>query len=328
MTTNVRKIAEKCNIHTNLACPPKYNEPMKEHTTFRVGGPAALFIEPASAQSLVDVLTEIQQQNSEYFILGGGSNLVVSDSGFDIPVISTANLCTIETVAVDNSLLLRCGSGTTFEQIRTYCFQHSLGGLESFAGLPGTAGGAVYMNARCYGASISDVLHSVTYLQQGTGEKLTTKTYTFTAADWEYKHSPFQHTRHTILDALFHVRHLTPQEQLQAEQQAQEHIADRKQKGHFSWPSAGSVFKNNRAFGKPTGKIIEETGLRGFSIGGAQVAPWHGNFIINTGNATAADIYELTKYVMERVYTATGFKLECEIIFCGVGAVCPSCPSQ
>ena len=204
-----------------------------------------------------------------------------------------------------------------------FCTKKNLSGAEQFAGLPGTVGGAVYMNARCFDRSVSDILYSTTHIEY-TDEKAKLTEMPFTASDWDYKKSPFQAhtaedgsqiTQRYITSATFR---LTPagasaHEQIVAD--CKKYIAERVDKGHFKYPSAGSVFKNNRAFGAPSGKLIDDCGLKGLAIGGAQIAPFHGNFIINTGNATADDIYKLVKEAQKAVQNKFGYLLEPEIIF-------------
>ena len=296
---NLRKIAEMCNTSACFRGKILYKEPMAEHTSFRVGGPADVFIEPADEQSFIFVLDRAASFNVPLFILGGGSNLVVSDEGID-------------------GSFLHCGSGCSFEEVLDFCRLHSLGGLESFAGLPGSIGGAVYMNARCYETSISDVLAGADYLC-GTRKTPDKQHYNINEADWEYKKSPFMNMGRRgllplILCASFKVYAEDP---ARIAQKCGEFIQNREQKGHFRYPSAGSVFKNNRAFGKPSGQIIDEAGLRGLRIGDAQVAPWHGNFIVNLNRASADNIKELVKQIQRDVKKKTDFELECEIIFCG-----------
>ena len=179
------------------------------------------------------------------------------------------------------------------------------------------------MNARCYEKSISDVLGSVSAVYcSETG--CTIKEYECRHNEWGYKRSPFQpqHKRYAelsdnrpvIVSATFHVEQ---GDTALIRKKMESRIADRTAKGHFKLPSAGSVFKNNHAFGKPSGQLIDEAGLRGLQIGGAQVAPWHGNFIVNTGSATAQDVMKLIEVIQKRVKDATGFELEPEIIFAG-----------
>lgn len=294
----------------------KYDEPMSLHTTFKIGGPAAVFIEPYTAESLKLVCQSLENEHVPFFIIGAGSNLVVSDEGLDCIVVSTLKISFIEEIEItdtmnrEDSVLLHCGAGSTMDAVAKWCADKGFSGLEAFAGLPGTAGGALFMNARCYGVSVSDVLVSAEYLDSGAGYKL--ERYEFTEKEWDYKKSPFQDSSKVLVSADFLVKKGKSGD-ITAE--CEEHIKDREKKGHFKYPSAGSVFKNNRAFGKPSGQIIDEAGLRGVQIGGAQIAPWHGNFIINTGSATAADVRQLVDYVISVVKSKTGFTLESEIIF-------------
>ena len=281
------------------------NESLKDKTTFKIGGNASFFASPSDIKSLIYLLQEAKNLNVPIFILGGGSNLVVSDDGIDKLVISTESFDFCEYT----SSILTCGAGCTFEKITEFCIKNEISGLENFAGLPGTTGGAVFMNARCYEVSVSDVLHSVKYIDL---TDFSVKTYEFHHDDWDYKKSPFQTGDKIITEVNFKVKTGNSKE---IEEKSLSFIKDRENKGHFKFPSAGSVFKNNRNFGKPSGKIIDEVGLRGFSVGQAQVAPWHGNFIINNGNATASDVRNLVNLIQEKVLKETGFMLECEIIF-------------
>ena len=307
----LRKIEENFNKNIKIL----YEEPMSSHTTFKVGGKAAAFIEPESIEVLEQLVSFLKAEKQRFFVLGGGSNLVVSDDGISRAVICTRSMNQIEllTQEAQGTLLLRCAAGTLMDDIAAFCETNSISGLETFSGLPGTIGGAVYMNARCYERSISDVLENVRWFNTSTGK---TELYSFNASDWAYKKSPFQHGGGIILEAVLKCKKGSSAE-IKAENRR--YVEDRKNKGHFKFPSAGSVFKNNHDFGSPSGKIIDEAGLRGFSIGGAQVAPWHGNFIINTGTATAKDIHDLVLYITETVKRKTGFELEPEIIFTGTG---------
>lgn len=318
----LREIAENFKTDGNFKGTVLCDEPMILHTTFRVGGPAPLFIEPADIPSLERVLDVFRKENIPWFILGGGSNVVVSDAGFDGAVISTCGLKGIQipereaAVSTGNTqACIRCGAGVPMAALVSYCTGQVLSGLEPFAGLPGTIGGAVYMNARCFGCSVSDILESVMYVDPGVPG---VKTYQFNVSDWDYKKSPFQCTDRIVVSASFRVIRLDPVEKKRQAMLCAGYIAERNEKGHFRYPSAGSVFRNNRTFGKPTGKIIDEAGLCGTKIGGAQIAPWHGNIIINVNNATQADIRRLVDYTIDIIKKKTGFILEPEIIFCGM----------
>lgn len=306
---NVHEIEENINLYGEFRGRFLYGEPLAARTTFRVGGSAALLVEPADAESLRTVLRSARGRGVPFVVLGGGSNVVVPDEGISYAVVSTAALDGIR--AGEGSVV--CGAGCKTGELVEFCLAHSLGGLERFSGLPGTAGGAVYMNARCYELSASDVLKSVSYLDaEGTACSC--------AADlggWGYKRSPFQGRLRgaVVVSTEFRVERLDADSLRTARADSEAFLQDRKEKGHFRYPSAGSAFKNNRAYGKPSGRIIDDCGLRGLSVGGAQVAPWHGNLIINTGNATADDIRRLSELVGERVRRQTGFRLEPEIIF-------------
>jgi UDP-N-acetylmuramate dehydrogenase len=182
--------------------------------------------------------------------------------------------------------------------------------LEFLAGMPGTIGGALWMNARCYGSSVSDVLLETTFLDEGWEKRL----LPFRPEDFSYKRSPFQARSVLILSGRFA---LVPENPEELQKKMAEYRGDRESKGHYRFPSAGSAFKNNRDFGKPTGMIIDELGLRGLRVGNAEVAPWHGNIIINRGAASAWDIRRLTEEVAQRVLNQRGLLLECEILFVG-----------
>lgn len=291
------------------------NEMMCSHTTMEVGGKAGLFLLPEDEGSLVLSVSLALKSNIRFFIVGGGSNLVFSDSGFDGAVICTERLSGIELLPEESGIFLRCGAGVKSNEISEFCGKNLLGGFEAFAGLPGSVGGAVFMNARCYGDEFSNHVKTVRYLDL---DDLKTKVYLFDRKDWQYKKSPFQDGKKIILGVeLCRIRKLEKdsEEAERSEETAKKNLENRRAKGHFDFPSAGSVFKNNHAFGKPSGAIIDECGLKGLEYGGAQVAPWHGNFIINKGNATAADIKSLVKEIQEKVMEKTGFNLESEVIF-------------
>jgi UDP-N-acetylmuramate dehydrogenase len=179
--------------------------------------------------------------------------------------------------------------------------------------MPGSIGGAVYMNARCYGREIADVL-TETEIIDFSGKKPGHLRLPAKKTDFGYKSSPFQRRDNFILSASFQ---LVQKDKALICAEMDAHRRDREDKGHYRYPCAGSVYKNNPAFGKPTGKIIDELGLRGLQKGGARVADWHGNIIINTGGSSAADIRNLINEVAARVKEATGFILEPEILFVG-----------
>jgi len=316
---NVRKIEENINMGGNFQGLFLYDQELAPRTTFKVGGPVSLLVEPLTVDSFITAVQVIRTLSIPYLVLGGCSNVVVPDEGIEYPILSTLKLSAIS-LSPDKSSI-HCGAGCTWKQVLDFCIEHQLGGLENFSGLPGTLGGAVFMNARCYDMSMSDVLTGVDYAcpsVDSTGQwTVTLESYSMNPKDWNYKVSPFQGQMKDcpVLSATLSVKPLNEAETMEMKCRSEHFVADREKKGHFSYPSAGSVFKNSRDLGKPSGKIVDEVGLRGMEEGGAQVAPWHGNFIINKKNATARDIQKLVMRVQKAVYETTGFTLEPEIIF-------------
>ena len=303
------------------------NEPLAPKTTFKVGGTADLFIAPQNYYSFQIALDALIQNNIPFFIMGGGSNIVFADEGFKGAVISTTKFNDTayyppsnispkfgKISLQKNQVLITCFSGTPMAAFVNFCTQNSISGAQEFAGLPGSVGGAVFMNARCFEKSISDILFSVSYIDY-SDSKIKLNQELYNPQEWSYKKSPYQTGKKFITTATFLLTQKNASEQEQIAAECKKFINERVSKGHFKFPSAGSVFKNNHDFGKPSGKIIDEAGLRGLSCGGAKVADFHGNFIINTGNATAADIASLVKQVQEKVLQKFGFSLEPEIIF-------------
>jgi len=320
---NVRKIEENINICGEFRGRILYDEPLAEKTTFKVGGNAAIFIQPKDFESMKIALTAIEKAGIPFVVLGGGSNVVIPDEGIKYAVVNTSD---IDFIDFDESKsVLRCGAGCSIKSIIDFCFENHLGGLEKFSGLPGSIGGATFMNARCYDYSISDVFVSANYISSNTkscdlndnSECKKYSCYVYNKEDWDYKKSPFQTylSDCIILSVELSVKKIDNNQLEQMKCDIEKYFNDRVIKGHFKFPSAGSVFKNNRNFGKPSGQIIDEVNLKGFSIGDAQVAPWHGNFIINKGCAKSKDIKDLVNYISNVVYKKNGFKLEYEIIF-------------
>jgi UDP-N-acetylmuramate dehydrogenase len=290
----------------------RFDEPMAAHTSFKAGGPADLWIRPQGElfPSLAGlILRRAAEQDCPVFILGGGANLLVSDRGIRGIVLDTGGWRGLKREG--EGLCVR--SGTSIDEMTGYSAARGLSGLEFLAGMPGTLGGALWMNARCYGTSISDVLTETEILETGEGTGKVRR-IPRRPGDFGYKKSPFQTGGALILGA---VLTLYPGDAGEIRRKMDEHIIDRERKGHYRYPSAGSAFKNNRDFGKPAGQIIDEIGLRGFQLGEAQVAPWHGNIVINRGGARAADIRALLDIIANRVSAERGLRLEQEILLAG-----------
>ena len=298
-----------------------FNYPLKKHTSFQIGGSADVFFTPQTEEELKAGIVFFRQNGIPVSIIGGGKNLLISDAGIKGAVIALRKFCKIKIKnEMGTEVLIEAGAGTETDRLADWATENSLSGFDDFGGLPGTVGGAVFMNAKCYEKSISDILVSArTAVTTATGVKI--EDYIFRAEDWDYKKSPFQkyaegiklcENRKIVLSATFCMRHGHKSE---IKEKTELRRKDRIQKGHFKAPSAGSTFKNSRLIGIPSGKVIEDAGLKGFSIGGAQVAPWHGNFVINKGGATSDDVKKVIEYIQKTVQAKTGFLLEPEIIF-------------
>lgn len=304
-----------------------FNEPLAPKTTFKVGGTAELFIKPQNYYSFQIVLSNLLATNTPFFILGGGSNVVFPDGDFHKVVVSTQSFTSVDKLAVrdlpmdfteksipKDKILITCFSGTPMASLVNYCTEHYISGVEQFAGLPGSVGGATFMNARCFDKSISDIIYYTTHMNLNK-DKVELEHNRFDPSQWDYKKSPFQDGNKFITTVTFILDQKTAKDQPKIEAECKKYIAERVDKGHFKFPSAGSVFKNNHAFGKPSGKIIDDAGLKGYTIGGAKIADFHGNFIVNFNKATASDIKALVDFTTKEVENKFGFKLEPEIIF-------------
>lgn len=304
-----------------------YNEPLAQKTTFKVGGTAELFIKPQNYYSFQIALSNLLATNTPFFILGGGSNIVFPDGTLEKVVLSTQDFVSVDKLAVrdlpmdfteksipKDKILITCFSGTPMASLVNYCTEHYISGVEQFAGLPGSVGGATFMNARCFDKSISDIIYYTTHMNLNK-DKVELEHNRFDSSKWDYKKSPFQDGNKFITTVTFILDQKTAKDQPQIQADCKKYIAERVDKGHFKYPSAGSVFKNNHDFGKPSGKIIDEAGLKGYTIGGAKIADFHGNFIINFNKASAKDIKDLVEYTTKEVENKFGFKLEPEIIF-------------
>jgi UDP-N-acetylmuramate dehydrogenase len=309
----IARIVEYCLKENPCEVEVRYNEPMARHCTFKTGGPADCFVRPSGAgfPAFTGALFEkARAEGINVFILGGGANILVSDSGIRGIVLDTGGWAGEEE---RQERAMRFRAGTSLDDAAMIAAKAGLSGLEFLAGMPGSVGGAVWMNARCYGREIADVLVETDVMDFSLSppKKLRMPA---NRSEFGYKRSPFQGREAFILSAAFR---LLPEGADQILARMDANRRDREEKGHYRFPSAGSVFKNNPDFGKPTGKIIDELGLRGLQIGGAKIADRHGNFIINTGGATAKDIRALTEEAAARVKESAGFILEPEILFVG-----------
>lgn len=281
-------------------------EPLAAHTTFRIGGPAAFWCVPHDVAQLRATLACCKAHVVRYYLLGNGSNTLFADEGFDGVVVDLRELAPPVTVATQrDKVALTAGAGMTLGRLCAEAQQRGLTGLEFACGIPGTVGGAVYMNAGAYGGELKDVLTEVTFLD----ETLNLRTLPVTELAMGYRTSVFEkNPSWCVVSATVS---LQPGDAAQILAQMQDYLQRRKDKQPLEWPSAGSTFK--RPQGAFAGKLIEECGLRGFAVGGAQISEKHCGFVINKGGATCADVVALTEEVKRIVREKTGFVLEREI---------------
>ena len=334
----------------------KYNEPMSKHTSFKVGGNADIFITVDSQEKLLKVLEFVKnnkfvkdkqtwqkedtynenkentsEQSLPITIVGNGTNLLVKDGGIRGLVIKyiannyfivdsnnanieenqskTTNLGLSQANKEDENYFVTVSSGMTNALLAKILLDNSLSGFEFAGGIPGTIGGAIYMNAGAYGAEMQNIVVSTKYLDLNTYE---IKTIANNEHNFEYRKSIFQNLNTVILETTLKLQKGNKEE---IKAKMQEYAEKRKATQPLDKPSAGSTFKRGTDF--ITAKLIDESGLKGYSIGGAQVSEKHAGFIINTGNATAKDIINLINYVKEKVYEKFGKTIEEEVRIIG-----------
>lgn len=280
------------------------DEPMCRHTSFRIGGPCDVFAVPESIDELKEVYSAARECGLRTYILGKGSNVLFADEGYRGVVISTEALCDV--AVSGNTLTAQCGA--SFTHIAAVARDAGLSGLEFAYGIPGAVGGAVFMNAGAYGGQVSDCLAVSTAFDPVSGRIIRTEgdAHEFGYRKSIYKTAPEK----VILSAEFT---LTPGDKNEIKAKMDDFMGRRRDKQPLEYPSAGSVFK--RPEGHFVGQMVEELGLKGYTVGGARVSEKHAGFIINSGGATAKDVTDLIDHIKARVKEAYGVDLECEIIF-------------
>lgn len=281
------------------------SEPMKNHTTFRIGGPAGYFVSPSGETELGRIIRLCREEGMPYFILGNGSNLLVSDQGYQGVMIRMGDGFSFLQKEKQEYTI---GSGMLLSRIAREALEDSLTGFEFAAGIPGSLGGAVVMNAGAYGREMKDVIQKARVMT-AEGEILE-----LSAAELElgYRSSCILRNRYIVLSATLHLEEGTRQ---QIREQMEDLAARRREKQPLEYPSAGSTFK--RPAGYFAGKLIEDAGLRGFQVGGAQVSEKHCGFVINREQATAEDVRSLCRQVSRRVKETAGVDLETEVRMIG-----------
>lgn len=277
-------------------------EPLKKHTTFKIGGNAELFVSVKNEKQLKTLLLTCKLSKIPFFVLGRGSNLLISDEGMKGVVVTLDG--DFKDISFSENKIT-CGAGVNLSKLCMFALDKSLSGLEFAYGIPGSVGGAVYMNAGAYGGEIKDVVTSVTHLTPD-GEIIT---LTSDVIDFSYRYSLYKDNNGIILSATFELK-ADKSEDIKA--RMDDFMTRRKTKQPLEFPSAGSVFK--RPQGNFAGTLIEQCGLKGKTIGGAQVSQKHAGFIINIGDATCEDVLSLIAFVQNTVKEQTGYFLEREII--------------
>lgn len=284
----------------------KYNEKMSKYTTMRVGGPCDCVVFPDEISKIKEVIDFCKNENITFFVIGNGSNLLVKDEGIHGVVIKLGHR--FSKIELDGEYILAY-AGATMPALSQLAKKNSLKGLEFACGIPGTIGGGVKMNAGAYGSQISDILYEVTYMD----EKEEIKTIKNKDCSFGYRKSIFTiNSNYVILSAKFKLERGNIDE---IENKMKENSLARKAKQPLEYPNFGSVFK--RPEGYFVGKLVDDAGLRGYKIGGAQVSTKHTGFIVNVDNATCKDVLDLIGYVQTTVYNKFNVKLTPEVIIIG-----------
>lgn len=288
-----------------IASSVKFDEPMKLHTTFKIGGPADVFVEAQNTDEIIALIEYCKQNSIPYMIIGNGSNMLVGDKGIRGVVIQVGKA--MNNITIDKETVT-AQAGVLMSTLANAILKAELSGFETLSGIPGTLGGGIYMNAGAYGGELKDVIDTVTYIDE-SGEIITKPNEEL---DLSYRHSMFETGEYVILSAVLKLKKGSYEEIKAA---MQDYNKRRSDKQPISMPSAGSTFK--RPEGYFAGKLIQDSGLMGYSIGGAQVSEKHAGFVVNKGGATAADVLALIKHIQDTVEEKFGVCLEPEVRLIG-----------
>jgi len=278
------------------------NTALKQYTSFRIGGPCPLLVEPSNEEQLCVLIQKLQDEHFPYFVLGKGSNVLFGDKGYQGIIVHIGKQFDEIRLVGDNQIF--CQSGASLAQLCTFAQRHGLTGLEFAYGIPGSVGGAVYMNAGAYGGEMKDVVAECSAVD--TGGNLIT--YDSDALEFGYRHSVFSENNAVITSVVFTLE-LDKKEAVKAKMD--DLMNRRKTKQPLEYPSAGSTFK--RPEGNYASALVDQCGLKGQSVGGAMVSEKHAGFIINYDNATCQDVLDLIRLVQQEVKAKTGYDLECEV---------------
>ncbi|MBR2912632.1 MAG: UDP-N-acetylmuramate dehydrogenase [Oscillospiraceae bacterium] len=299
MKEQLQKLCEQ------YACPLETDIRLSQHTTFRIGGTADFWVDITCVQGLQALLSFCRSQKIPYFVIGKGSNILASDDGFRGVILHLGNR--FSAIEVSDATIT-CQSGAALGAVARIAAEHSLSGMECLAGIPGTVGGALYMNAGAYGGEMKDIVVSCAYVS-ADGELCTMDAQEM---DLSYRHSIFEENAGVIVSVTLRLVH---GDQKAILEKMEELLIQRKTKQPLEYPSAGSTFK--RPQGSYASLLIDQCGLKGLSVGDAQVSEKHCGFVINKGSASCADVLALCENVKQQVQEQTGYSLELEPVILG-----------
>lgn len=279
----------------------KEGESLSKYTTFKIGGPARVLIEAKSDEEVLKLVRLFDEMKEDFLIIGNGSNLLITDAGIERPVIVLDK--NFSNITMIDEVTLYAEAGASLKSLANKALELGLGGLEAISGIPGTVGGAVYMNAGAYGSEIKDVVTKIRFIKDDSIAEIDAS-----EANFAHRRSIFQEKGYIILGAYFK---LEKKDKKDIEEEQRDYTQRRKDKQPLEYPSAGSVFK--RPEGYYASKLIEDAGLKGLSVGGAMVSKKHSGFIINTGSASFDDVVTLIEKVKAIVLEKFAVSLEEEI---------------
>lgn len=281
----------------------KYNVQMKEYTTFKIGGPAECLIKIQNVEEIKEILKITNENGIPLTIIGNGSNILISDKGIK-GIVLKIDIKKLEIKENEDKIEVLVGSGNKLGELSQKMLQREIEGMEFASGIPGTVGGAIRMNAGAHGSEMKDIVKTIKYIDMnGQINQITNE-----QAEFEYRKSIFSKSKYIILEVELQLKK-GKKEEIQSKMR--EYAQYRKDKQPIEYPSAGSTFKRGTDF--ITAKLIDESGLKGYQIGGAQISEKHAGFIINKDNATAEDVKKLIEYTKEAVYNKCGKRIETEI---------------
>ena len=280
-----------------------FNESMKKYTSFKIGGEAEVLIKVETEEQLINILKFVKDNNLNLTIIGNGSNLLVLDGGIK-GIVAKIEIKKIEMEVQNKNIEVTVGAGNKNAELAAFLLKNEVTGFEEIAGIPGTIGGAIRMNAGAYGKEIKEIVKTVTIMDYDGNKKVLTKEQ----MQFEYRNSIISKEKYIVIEVVLELQKGKAQE---IKQKMTECLQSRKEKQPLEFPSAGSTFKRGKDF--VTAKLIDDCGLKGCKIGGAEISSKHSGFIVNAGNATAKDVLDLAKYVKEEVHKKFNKKIELEI---------------